>query len=119
MYMVHGGSNFGLTAGANAYTSKFDYRGHITSYDYDAPIDEQGSPNAKFTNFRDLAKKYVDWEIPNPPASIPVIQISAIKPVKLASLFSNLPTPSYTKSSFPFLFESNELMMYNQGFVLY
>lgn len=48
MYMVHGGSNFALTAGANAYTGKADYKGHITSYDYDAPIDEQGSPNAKF-----------------------------------------------------------------------
>ena len=25
MYMVHGGSNFGLTAGANAKTKKGDY----------------------------------------------------------------------------------------------
>jgi beta-galactosidase len=45
MYMVHGGSNFGLTAGANADSGAGDYKGHITSYDYDAPIDEQGSPN--------------------------------------------------------------------------
>lgn len=52
MYMVHGGSNFGLTAGANAKNKGGDYFGHITSYDYDAPIDEQGSPNQKFTNFR-------------------------------------------------------------------
>lgn len=64
MYMVHGGSNFALTAGANSFTGKFDYNGHITSYDYDAPIDEQGSLNAKFTNFRNLAKNYVSWSIP-------------------------------------------------------
>jgi beta-galactosidase len=39
MYMVHGGTNFGLTAGANSYKNeKFDFRGHVTSYDYDAPI---------------------------------------------------------------------------------
>jgi beta-galactosidase len=38
MYMVHGGSNFGLTAGANAFGGDSDYCGHITSYDYDAPI---------------------------------------------------------------------------------
>ncbi len=39
MYMVHGGSNFGLTTGANAFINKdYDYKGIITSYDYDAPI---------------------------------------------------------------------------------
>lgn len=49
MYMVHGGTNFGLTAGANAYSGeKFDYRGHVTSYDYDAPINEQGGSTAKY-----------------------------------------------------------------------
>ena len=37
--MVHGGSNFGLTAGANSKNKGGDYEGHITSYDYDAPID--------------------------------------------------------------------------------
>lgn len=37
--MVHGGSNFGLTAGANSQ-GKGNYMGHITSYDYDAPINE-------------------------------------------------------------------------------
>ena len=44
MYMVHGGTNFGLTAGANGLKDKVnDYWGAITSYDYDAPINEQGS----------------------------------------------------------------------------
>ena len=38
MYMVHGGTNFGLTAGANGFDEEFDFRGHVTSYDYDAPI---------------------------------------------------------------------------------
>ena len=47
MYMVHGGSNFGLTAGANSIDSgsQGDYQADITSYDYDAPINEQGSTN--------------------------------------------------------------------------
>jgi hypothetical protein len=37
--MVHGGTNFGVTAGANSYHGMiFDYRGDVTSYDYDAPI---------------------------------------------------------------------------------
>lgn len=37
--MVHGGTNFGLTAGANSrYVDKLGFAGQITSYDYDAPI---------------------------------------------------------------------------------
>lgn len=55
MYMVHGGTNFGLTAGANAFRGqKYDYRGHVTSYDYDSPINEQGSATSKFDVLRDL-----------------------------------------------------------------
>ena len=44
MYMVHGGTNFGLTAGANGpllripLVNRRDYWGAVTSYDYDAPI---------------------------------------------------------------------------------
>jgi beta-galactosidase len=53
MYMAHGGSNFGLTAGANSFDGKqYDYGGHITSYDYDAPINEQGAPTPKFYKFK-------------------------------------------------------------------
>ena len=54
MYMAHGGTNFGLTAGGNSKFEKkpYDYAAHITSYDYDAPINEQGSPNKKYHIFR-------------------------------------------------------------------
>ena len=48
MYMIHGGTNFGLTAGANAGSGKSDYTADVTSYDYDAPINEQGSATAKY-----------------------------------------------------------------------
>jgi len=72
--MVHGGSNFGLTAGANAQ-GKGNYMGHITSYDYDAPINEQGSANDKFYAIRDLVKSYVTYKIPDVPAPIPTIEI--------------------------------------------
>ncbi len=42
MYMIHGGTNFGLTAGANSLNGASDYQADITSYDYDSPITEQG-----------------------------------------------------------------------------
>lgn len=71
MYMVHGGTNFGLTAGANAFTGQaYDFRGHVTSYDYDAPINEQGASTPKFQALKTLIKKYATWAIPAEPAQI-------------------------------------------------
>lgn len=55
IYMVHGGTNFGLTSGAN---DKGVYRPTITSYDYDAPLDEAGNPTAKFHAFREVISRY-------------------------------------------------------------
>ncbi|MEV5674693.1 MULTISPECIES: glycoside hydrolase family 35 protein [unclassified Streptomyces] len=54
-YMFHGGTNFGFTNGAN---DKGTYRPTVTSYDYDAPLDEAGDPTAKFTAFREVIAKY-------------------------------------------------------------
>lgn len=71
MYMVHGGTNFGLTAGANSFTGQaYDFRGHVTSYDYDAPINEQGASTPKFQALKTLIKKYATWSIPAEPAQI-------------------------------------------------
>ena len=65
MYMVHGGTNFALTAGANAFKDKpYDYLPHVTSYDYDAPINEQGNITPKYLALRDLIKQYASWDIP-------------------------------------------------------
>jgi len=39
MYMAHGGTSFGLTAGANSrYVETLGFSGQLTTYDYDAPI---------------------------------------------------------------------------------
>ena len=43
-YMFHGGTNFGLTNGAN---DKGLYQPIVTSYDYDAPLDEAGDPTGE------------------------------------------------------------------------
>ncbi|MFF2778488.1 beta-galactosidase family protein [Streptomyces sp. NPDC058052] len=55
LYMFHGGTNFGLTNGAN---DKGTYRPTVTSYDYDAPLDEAGDPGPKYTAFREVIAKY-------------------------------------------------------------
>lgn len=44
IYMAHGGTNFGFTAGANFdLNGSGTYQPDVTSYDYDAPINEQGA----------------------------------------------------------------------------
>ncbi|GAA1726576.1 beta-galactosidase [Isoptericola hypogeus] len=64
-YMAHGGTNFGCTAGANQTAPDADhphgqYLPTITSYDYDAPIDEAGRPTAKFWAYREVIGRYTD-----------------------------------------------------------
>jgi len=54
-YMFHGGTNFGLTSGAN---DKGRYLPTLTSYDYDAPVSEAGEPTEKFWAFREVISRY-------------------------------------------------------------
>ncbi|NNC12513.1 beta-galactosidase [Planctomonas sp. JC2975] len=74
IYMVHGGTNFGFTNGAN---DKGVYQPITTSYDYDAPIDEAGRPTEKFWAFRDVIAKYapVPDVQPADAAAAPVFEV--------------------------------------------
>lgn len=56
LYMFHGGTNFGLTSGAN---DKGIYRPITTSYDYDAPLAEDGTPTAKYFAMRDVIARHL------------------------------------------------------------
>ncbi|WP_327092377.1 beta-galactosidase [Nonomuraea sp. NBC_01738] len=71
IYMVHGGTNFGYTAGAN---DKGIYRPIITSYDYDAPIAEDGTPTEKYWRFREVIARHVpvpeDTPAPRTPSRV-------------------------------------------------
>jgi beta-galactosidase len=72
IYMFHGGTNFGLTNGAN---DKGRYAPITTSYDYDAPLDEAGHPTAKFHAFREVIARYADVpdELPRPRPVAPAL----------------------------------------------
>lgn len=74
IYMFHGGTNFGLTNGAN---HKGRYLPIVTSYDYDAPLDEAGNPTEKFFAFRDVIAKYtpVPEELPAPAVAAPAFSV--------------------------------------------
>jgi len=57
LYVIHGGTNFGFTAGANSGSK--GYEPDITSYDYDAPINEQGMATPKYMALRQLIGSYL------------------------------------------------------------
>ena len=52
-FVAHGGTSFGFTAGAND-GGEGGYEPDLTSYDYGAPIDEQGRPTKAYYDYRKI-----------------------------------------------------------------
>jgi len=86
IYMFHGGTNFGFTNGAN---DKGIYEPTITSYDYDAPLSEDGQPTAKYFAFRDVIAKHFPVPAQVPPARVPS-QASIVPVTSSAPLLSGV-----------------------------
>ncbi|MCU0362402.1 MAG: beta-galactosidase [Bacteroidales bacterium] len=114
LYVIHGGTNFGFTAGANSGGK--GYEPDITSYDYDAPIDEQGNATPKYYALRKLIGSYLPKgkKLPSVPAPMPSFEVSLLPMQPFTSIWDNLPQP--VSSVQPGTFES-----YGQdyGFILY
>ena len=113
LYVIHGGTNFGFTAGANAF-SPTQYQPDITSYDYDAPINEQGQATPKYFMLRNLISKYTDHKIPDIPKPIPTIEIPPIEMRYMSSIWDHLPVPKFSVQPKPM-----EYYGQNQGLILY
>ena len=83
LYMTHGGTSFGHWAGANSPGFAPD----VTSYDYDAPINEYGEPTEKFWLLRKTLEKYADKRLPAVPGkaadiiSIPKLKLQNMAPI--------------------------------------
>jgi beta-galactosidase len=119
-YMYFGGTNFGFWAGANDWGIG-KYMADITSYDYDAPMDEAGNPTEKYMIFRNVIKKYIDV-VPESdiPERIKTMQMDAITLRPVNSILS--PEGRQILGSKPII--SNMLLTFEQlkqfsGFVLY
>jgi len=100
LYVIHGGTNFGYTAGANAFTP-VQFQPDVTSYDYDAPIDEQGRATSKYNALRALIARYTDHSLPEPPAAIPVMAVPPVTMEKAGTLWDHLPAPKLTPQPQP------------------
>ncbi|WP_089836057.1 glycoside hydrolase family 35 protein [Chitinophaga filiformis] len=112
LYVIHGGTNFGFTAGANSGGK--GYEPDLTSYDYDAPINEQGGATEKYMALREAIGSYSKKKLPAIPAAIPTITIPDITLKPYTSVWENL--PAAVKSVQPKTFEA-----YGQdyGFMVY
>ena len=93
LYMTHGGTNWGHWAGANSP----GYSPDVTSYDYDAPINENGSPTEKYMMLRETISKHLkDGEsLAEIPATVTPVAVEKFELTEFAPLFQNLPDPLY------------------------
>jgi beta-galactosidase len=91
MYMFHGGTSFGWMNGANSDGK--NYEPDTTSYDYDAPLDEQGAPRQKYLLFRDVIARVTGHNTTPRPQPNPIRTFPVESPVESASLWRNLPGP--------------------------
>ena len=87
LYMTHGGTSFGHWAGANSPGFAPD----VTSYDYDAPINEFGKDTPKFWELRKMMEKYNDGKkMPNvPKAPMPIITVPKFELKEFAPFYRN------------------------------
>jgi len=115
MYMFHGGTTRGFMNGAN-YNDKNPYEPQISSYDYDAPLDEAGNATYKFMAFRKVIQKYLPagTVLPEVPAAKRAMALPPINFTATTSLFDMLPKaiPNATPLTF-------EALHQGYGFVLY
>ena len=91
LYMTHGGTSFGHWAGANSPGFAPD----VTSYDYDAPINEYGQATPKFWELRTMMEKYNDGKkMPNVPKTpMPIVTVPKFELTEFAPLLSAMTKP--------------------------
>ncbi|MGI5893622.1 MAG: beta-galactosidase [Candidatus Merdivicinus sp.] len=89
-YMFHGGTNFGFMNGAN-YAEH--YQPTVTSYDYDAPVSENGDLTPKYFAIREVIAKHFGNVPDIPVENLPKKSYGKVMLSQQASLFANKPEP--------------------------
>lgn len=95
VFPVHGGTNFGFTAGANNDPrTGGDYHTDLTSYDYGSPINEQGNPTKEYHQYREIIGNALKGKekLPPIPKPIPSVEIRDFTPRFFANLRDNTET---------------------------
>jgi len=115
MYMFHGGTTRAFMNGANL-KEETPFEPQISSYDYDAPLDEAGNATEKFMQFRNVIKKHLlpGTILPDVPAKKKSIDINNIVFNQTVSVLDVLPQP--VTNALPLTFED---LKQPYGYVLY
>ena len=112
LYMFHGGTSFGFMNGANFSKA---YEPDVTSYDYDAPLDEAGRPRPKYFELQKLIHQHAPAiNIPPLPPALPMIAIPRFDLTECARLDSLLDNPIRSDTPRPM-----ESVGQSYGFILY
>lgn len=115
IFVAVGGTNFGYTNGANNFD---ELQPLISSYDYDAPISEDGTLTEKFYEFQKVISKYnsVNREV-STPIENGCKAYNKLKVSKKFDFFSNLEKiSSRIDSKYPLSFEQLDQ---ENGYVYY
>ncbi|WP_295919355.1 beta-galactosidase, partial [uncultured Xanthomonas sp.] len=115
LYVVHGGTNFGLSAGANAEDDGSQFQPALTSYDYGAPIDEAGRATPAYFTLRRIIAAQADTPPPPLPAAPRRAHFDAVQARPVAALWDNLGPALQTDTPI----DNQRLLGQDQGLVLY
>ncbi len=115
MYMFHGGTTRGFMNGANGDPG-LPFQPELSSYDYDAPLDEAGNATHKFVEFRKVIEKYLPQgtvlpPVPNPKPSVAIAPVALNEVTGIMDLL-----PSAVSNEKPLTFED---LNQAYGYVLY
>ena len=115
LYMFHGGTNFGFMNGCSA-RGTIDLP-QVTSYDYDALLNEAGNPTAKYMAVKEMMATYYPEYPQLEPLYKESMEVENIPLVEKVSLFETLDSlTSPTKSLYP---KKMEELGQSYGYLLY
>jgi len=86
LFVLHGGTSFGLSAGANSTNEMSDdvIQPDVTSYDYGSPIGENGNLTKEYFEYRDIIGRALSGvgkpSLPEPPQTPESMEIPAFEP---------------------------------------
>ena len=93
---------------------------HITSYDYDAPITEQGRATEKFHEIRSIFQAAdPDRKLPDLPPDYKAVTVAPFNLSLVGSMWENIPKEPNAETFDLVAFESEFLEMFDQGMVVY
>ena len=112
LYMFHGGTSFGFTNGANI--DHGNYTPDVTSYDYDAPLDESGHPTPLYYALRNIIAQHEHRTLPPVPKAPPSVTVAPFPLTESVSLWKTLPKPVELGQPKPM-----EMLGQSYGYILY